>query len=312
MCTIDFYPENVLLTGSTGFIGSYVNQLLDYRCAIANRHLEQNSKNSKQLILAELVGSKSSSLLSGVKVIIHLANLAHSVTYEPLELQSVNVNMTLALARNAAKYNVKRFVYVSSIVVNGTNDFDSPFCSTSKVSPNNDYARSKHNAEIGLMRIAEETGLEVVIIRPTLVYGPNAPANIGSLTKVVKRVPILPFGLIDNRRDFISVLNLADLLVTCCSHPNAVGKIFLASDGKSISIKHFTLAIAKGLGKSIIQLPIPESIMRFGARLVGKSLMAEQLLGNLEVNSSELKQTLDWSPPYSMDEAMSFFYKDTK
>jgi len=121
---------------------------------------------------------------------------------------------------------------------------------------------------------------------------------------------LLPFALTNNRRDFISVQNLADLLVTCAQHPNASGHTFLASDGETVSIKAFTNAIAKGLNKSLIQLPIPTSLMRFAGKLLGKSAMVEQLVGNLEVDSSNLKEVLDWVPPYTMEESMAFLKQE--
>lgn len=299
-----FRPESVLLTGGRGFIGTHVNKLLDYRCSIASRVFDAKLRNSRQVFISDLITSQNSSILSETRVIIHLANLAHAACYSDSELQSVNVDLTLNLARNAARHNVKRFVYVSSIVVNGRNTLDSPFSSASIASPNSTYAKSKLDAEIGLKKIAEETGLEVVIVRPTLVYGPNAPRNFGSLVRLVNKSPILPFGLVKNKRDFIAVQNLADLLVVCAKHPEAVSKIFLASDGEAISIKDFSSSIARGLGKMVFQLPIPVGLMRFTARIFGKLSMAEQLFGNLEVDSSDAQKILEWRPPFTMEQAM--------
>jgi nucleoside-diphosphate-sugar epimerase len=306
----EFCPESVLLTGSSGFIGSYVNRLLDYRCAIARRVFDPKSSNARQMSISDIIESETSSLLNETQVVIHLANLAHATSYTSSELQSVNVDITLNLARKAANLKVKRFIYVSSIVVNGINCSDTPFSSASQALPNSPYAQSKWDAEVGLKKIAEETGLEVVIIRPTLVYGPNAPRNFGSLVKLVQKLPILPFGLVNNKRDFIAVQNLADLLITCAKHPHAAGETFLASDGNAISTKQFTNAIAKGVRKSIFQLPIPISLMRVVAKCVGKSAMIEQLVGNLEVDSTNLKEVLDWVPPYTMEESMAFLKQE--
>ncbi|WP_445777218.1 NAD-dependent epimerase/dehydratase family protein [Shewanella sp.] len=313
---IKFCPESVLLTGANGFIGSYVNQLLDYRCVITPRVVDLQLINTHQIPLMDIIESESesesSSLLSEIKVIIHLANLAHASFYSSSALQSVNVDITLNLARKAAQNKVKRFIYVSSIVVNGTNCSDIPFSSQSAAMPSSLYAQSKLDAEIGLKKIADETGLEIVIIRPPLVYGPSAPKNFGLLVKLVHQLPFLPFGLTNNKRDFIAVHNLADLLVTCVTHPDAAGHTFLASDGHSVSIKQFTNAIAKGLNKKLIQLPVPVSIMRFAASLVGKSAMAEQLLGNLQVDSSNVREVLGWEPPYTMEQAMALLSESTK
>lgn len=307
-----FRPESVLLTGGRGFIGTHVNKLFDYRCSIASRVFDAKLRNSRQVFISDLITSQNSSILSETRVIIHLANLAHAACYSDSELQSVNVDLTLNLARNAARHNVKRFVYVSSIVVNGRNTLDSPFSSASLASPNSKYAKSKWDAEIGLKKIAEETGLEVVIVRPTLVYGPNAPRNFGSLVRLVNKSPILPFGLANNKRDFIAVQNLVGLLITCATHPNAAGHTFLASDMETVSIKQFTNAIAGGLGKKVLQLPIPVSLMRFAGKLMGKSAMAEQLLGNLQVDSSNAKEVLGWTPPYTMEQAMASLSENKK
>ena len=200
---------------------------------------------------------------------------------------------------------ISRFVFVSSIGVNGASTSRRPFSVYSEPTPNNAYARSKYEAELGLKKIAEKTGLEVVIVRPTLVFGHDAPGNFGALTRLVNKLPILPFGLANNRRDFISVQNLADLLVTCATHPNAVGHTFLASDGETVSVKQFTNAIADGLGKKVIQLPVPVSVMRLVGKLTGKSAMIEQLYGNLEVDSSNIKEVLGWTPPLTMRQAMA-------
>lgn len=244
-------------------------------------------------------------LFENIRCVIHLAGLAHSRLYSEKEFQSVNLHGTLNFARQAAEAGVKRFVFISTILINGSSTSVAPFDAMSSPNPYNNYAKSKHEAEIGLKKIAEETGLEVVIIRSTLVYGPKAPGNFGLLTKLVKNLPLLPFGLSKNKRDFISVQNLADLLLTCANHPDAAGHTFLASDGFPVSIKEFTNAIAKGLGKSLIQLPIPISLMRFAAKLTGKTVMAEQLLGNLQVDSSNIKEVLDWVAPFTMEQSMA-------
>ncbi|MPY01382.1 NAD-dependent epimerase/dehydratase family protein, partial [Salinivibrio sp. VYel4] len=250
-----------------------------------------------------------SGAFDGMDIVIHLAGLAHVLNNKDKgsldEYREVNTCGTINLARQAAKSGVKRFIFVSSIGVNGPLTIDSPFTSDMKAKPHNLYAQSKYEAEIGLKRIAEKKGLELVIIRPTLVYGPNAPGNFGMLSKLVKKLPFLPFGLANNRRDFISVQNLADLLFTCATHPKAAGHTFLASDSETVSIKQFTNAIAKGLGKKTFQLPVPVALMRLAGKLVGKSDMIEQLYGNLEVDSSNIKEVLGWTPPYTMDQSMA-------
>ncbi|WP_140260454.1 NAD-dependent epimerase/dehydratase family protein, partial [Vibrio parahaemolyticus] len=217
---------------------------------------------------------------------------------------TVNVDATLQLANSAVKSGVKRFVFVSSIGVNGGGSQLEPFSPSSPPNPHSDYAKSKLACEIGLNEIAKQTGLEVVIVRPTLVYGPNAPGNFGMLTKLVNSIPFLPFGLANNRRDFISVGNLVDLLIVCAKHKNAPGNIFLASENNTVSTRDFVNAIAAGQGRTVFQIPIPVSFMRLVGLVIGKSAMIEQLFGNLEVDSSNLKDILNWTPPYSMKESM--------
>ncbi|HFI8806781.1 NAD-dependent epimerase/dehydratase family protein [Escherichia coli] len=295
----------IMLTGATGFVGGAVlAQLMqqpDFVIRTFSRRatdgLSVNTTPNLSHVIGNIDGATDySAAINGVDVVIHCAARAHIMrdeSTEPLvEYRRVNLEGTLNLAQQAADAGVKRFVFVSSIGVNGASTIDNPFTSHAKEQPHNAYAQSKYDAELGLKKIGEETGLEVVIVRPTLVYGPNAPGNFGMLTKLVKKLPILPFGLANNRRDFIAVQNLADLLITCATHPNAAGHTFLASESETVSTKQFTNAIAKGLGKKVIQLPIPVSLMRLAGRLVGKSAMIEQLFGNLEVDSSNIQQVL--------------------
>ncbi|MGL4191305.1 MAG: NAD-dependent epimerase/dehydratase family protein [Vibrio sp.] len=295
---------DVLLTGSTGFVGSHlVAKYSIFKHVV--RTSDIHSLGSVYVIESIDSTTNWSKAFEGVDAVIHLAGLAHSAHYSTQNYQDVNVGGTLRLASEARKAGVQRLVFVSSIGVNGNKITNKAFEHTDEVKPHNAYAQSKYDAELGLKKIAEETGLEVVIVRPTLVYGPNAPGNFGMLTKLVKKLPILPFGLANNRRDFIAVQNLADLLITCATHPNAAGHTFLASESETVSTKQFTNAIAKGLGKNVIQLPIPVSLMRLTGWLIGKSAMIEQLFGNLEVDSSNIQQVLGWTPPFTMEQAMA-------
>ncbi|MCG9714974.1 NAD-dependent epimerase/dehydratase family protein [Shewanella insulae] len=305
----------ILVTGSTGFIGQYVIELLvesglDFRQAhrkVTNLYFSNTIE----------VGDYSpvtnwDKALQGVDSIIHLAAIAHNKDYNLEQYQSVNNHAVIQLAKSASKNGVKRFIFVSSIGVNGMSTTDLPFQFDSQLHPHNHYSQSKYEAEIGLKKVAIETGLEVVIVRPTLVYGRKAPGNFGMLTKFIDKFQVTPFGLANNKRDFISVQNLADLLVTCVLHKDAAGNTFLASDGHSVSIKEFTNAIANGLGKHVIHLPIPEFLMRLAGKLSGRSLMIEQLFGNLEVDSSNAKTVLGWTPPLTMEQAMASLRESDK
>ncbi|MEI8626735.1 NAD-dependent epimerase/dehydratase family protein [Vibrio sp. M60_M70] len=298
----------LLVTGATGFVGQKLTQLnQNFRCVI--RAGEHHSFADSYTVPTIDASTDWSNCFEGVDAIIHLAGLAHNKSYTDAEYRAVNTDGTLRLALKAAEAGVKRLVFVSSIGVNGTNSHDSVFLPSDVANPHNSYAQSKHEAELGLWDISKQTGLEVVIVRPTLVYGPNAPGNFGMLTKLVNSIPFLPFGLANNRRDFISVNNLVDLLIVCAKHKNAPGNIFLASENNSVSIRDFVNAIASGQGKKVFQIPIPIGLMRFAGLVTGKSTMIEQLFGNLEVDSSNLKDILNWTPPYSMKDSMAMLRK---
>lgn len=295
---------NVLLTGATGFVGGHVASHIDeIKCVVRVNETHPFSHVHELTTIDR--NTDWSGAFENIDAVIHLAGVAHNKYSSESDYQLINVEGTLHLAREAAKAQVKRFVFVSSIGVNGSGTRDDFFTPNSSPNPSDLYTQSKYDAEVGLKKIAKETGLEVVIVRPTLVYGPSAPGNFGMLTKLVYKVPFLPFGLASNRRDFIAVQNLADLLVTCATHPDAAGHTFLASDSETVSIKEFTDAIADGLGKKVIQLPVPVSIMRLVGKLTGKSTMIEQLYGNLEVDSSNLKEVLGWTPPLTMKQALA-------
>ncbi|OBS93554.1 UDP-glucose 4-epimerase [Vibrio cyclitrophicus] len=297
---------SILVTGATGFVGKNLiksySEKQDFRCVVRNG---ESDRFDDAYTVKSIDGkTKWDNCFNGVKSIIHLAGIAHEKTASDLDFQKVNIDGTLQLALKAAEAGVKRFVFVSSIGVNGTKTTDTPFLPDDKPMPHNCYAISKYKAEVGLKDIAQKTGLEVVIVRPTLVYGVGAPGNFERLTKLIKLLSVLPFGLATNRRNFIAVQNLVDFLVTCAEHPKASGHTFLASDNEAVSIKEFSNLIAEGMGKKIYHLPLPLSLMNFIGKLTGKSLLVEQLFGNLEVNSSNIKEVLNWTQPYSMKEAM--------
>ncbi|HDY7975449.1 TPA: NAD-dependent epimerase/dehydratase family protein [Vibrio vulnificus] len=294
----------ILMTGSTGFVGRNTASLERIHKHVV-RMGEQHDYQSFFTIESLDAETNWDGAFKHIDAVIHLAGLAHSNRFSDQDYENVNVAGTLRLAREAWKQGARRFVFVSSIGVNGIYTSKKHFSINSLANPHNAYAQSKYNAELGLKELAEETGLEIIIVRPTLVYGPEAPGNFGMLTKLVNKLPFLPFGLATNRRDFISVQNLADLLVTCATHPNAAGHTFLASDGETVSIKEFTNAIAKGLDKKIFQLPVPVTLMRLAGKLTGKSAMIEQLYGNLEVDSSNIKEVLGWTPPFTMEQSMA-------
>ena len=287
--------EKIAVSGVRGFIGSNLIKVLDTK-KISSQEINRDSTS--------FWDQKSIEELSNCHTIIHLAGLAHSKTSTEADYYRSNVDATVDLAEKAISAKIKRFIFVSSIGVNGNKTEYEQFSSKSISNPHNPYAKSKYNAELALKEIADKNNLELVIIRPTLVYGYKAPGNFALLVKLIRKMPLLPFGVINNKRNFISVDNLVDLLITCSFHPNAPGKVFLAAEPQAISTKELTSQIARGLNKKIYQLPIPNCLLALAGIVSGKKQAIEQLTSNLEVDTSELQKTLNWTPTYSMEEVM--------
>jgi len=298
----------VLITGSNGFVGlNLSNKLKLTHTVIGHGRSNSNSLNTGDSLNVN-IDSKSNwkELLIGINTIVHLAAVAHNNSNDPEYINEVNVNGTINLAEQAAKSGVKRFVFISSIGVLGNSTSNTvPFDEHSKTAAHSPYAQSKLVAENALLKIAEETELEVVIIRPVLVYGLGAPGNFGKLVNLVHKVPMLPFAKCKNKRSFISVDNLVDFISVCIEHPKAKNEIFCISDGNDVSIRGFTDGIATGLNKKLIQLPIPVSIFKLLGKITGKSEAIEQLVGDLQVDSSKARHLLGWTPPYTMAETLS-------
>jgi nucleoside-diphosphate-sugar epimerase len=251
-----------------------------------------------------------SSALAGVNTIVHLAARVHVMNdpaIDPLsEFRRINVAGTLNLARQASATGVRRFVYLSSIKVNGEETaLGRPFTEQDDPSPVDPYSVSKYEAEQGLLKLAMETGLEVVIIRPPLVYGPGVKANFLSMMRCLHRGVPLPFGALSNRRSLVALDNLIDFIVICVDHPAAINQIFLVGDSKDLSISGLLQHMAAALGKPARLLPIPQNILKIGLKLVGKGGAAQRLCGSLQVNTSKARTLLGWVPPVSVDEALA-------
>lgn len=247
--------------------------------------------------------------LEDVDVVVHLAarvHVMHERVENPLEeFRKVNVAGTEHLARAAAASGAKRFVYLSSIGVNGTQTvLGKPFTETDKPYPHNAYALSKLEAEQGLFHIADQTGLEVVIIRPPLVYGFNAPGNFGSLMRVVQRGWPLPLGAVHNQRSMVALDNLVDFIVTCITHPQAANQTFLVSDGQDLSTTELVHGMAQAAGVPARLLPVPVWALQAGARLLGKGDALQRLCSNLQVDISKARALLGWLPPVTVAEGL--------
>lgn len=297
-----------LVSGANGFIGS---ALVAHLCGkgIPVTGVVRRAAGGNDLVQADAVGPDMdwSETLRGHEVLVHTAGRAH-VLYNQganslAEFRLVNVEGTLALARQAADAGVRRFVFVSSIGVNG-NVNTRPFTAADPPNPVEPYAQSKWEAEQGLMQLATETDMDFVIIRPPLVYGPGAPGNFGSLVRWIEKGIPLPLGAIDNKRSLAGIDNLVDLIIRCIDHPAAANHVFLAGDGEDLSTTDLLRGVGKAMGRPARLIPVPVGLLQFGATLLGKKAMVQRLLGSLQVDISKTRELLDWKPPFTVEEGL--------
>jgi nucleoside-diphosphate-sugar epimerase len=300
----------ILVTGASGFVGSNLLNKLDKKDNIESIALlrEKLGKFSNELIVGDLSSNIDfKNLLEGIDCIVHCAARAHIMndsSSNPLdEYRKINVDATVNLAKQAALVGVKRFIYLSSIKVNGEKTYPKrPFQFDDKPSPEDPYGVSKLEAELGLRKIASDKGLEVVVIRPPLVYGPNVKGNFASLLKItLKRLP-LPLGFINNQRSMVFVQNLIDLIVTCIDHPKAANQVFLVSDDEDVSTSDLLKRLGHAVNRPARLINIPVGLLKFCARLLGKEAAIDRLTGSLQIDISHTKDTLGWKPPYTVDE----------
>jgi nucleoside-diphosphate-sugar epimerase len=298
---------NLLVTGASGFIGSKLLEKIDLSLVKAlGRETPVDFPHSK--FYKRDIGSNTnySDALCDVDAVVHLAARVHIMkdnAINPLEdYREVNTYGTINLAKQAAKSGVKRFIYVSTIKVNGdSTTVDHFFSHDDEYKPQDYYGKSKAEAESELFKLSRDTGLEIVIIRPTLVYGPGVKANFSALMSLVKKGIPLPFGCIrGNKRSLVSVINLVDLIVTCIDHPKAANQVFLVSDDHDVSTSEMVREIAIALGQHTWQLPVPTFCYKLVGKLLNKSNVVDRLVGSLQVDITHTKQTLDWVPPQSL------------
>lgn len=309
--------KNILLTGATGFIGGRLLKLLssnpDYSIVCSLREKQGLPENCDKIFTNISSDTDWSSALQAGQVIVHLAARAH-ITKEcstnPLEeFRQVNVEGTLNLARQAAQKGAKRFVFLSSIGVNGKTN-SQPFTELDEVNPTGPYAQSKWEAEKGLWDIHRETGLEVVIIRPPLVYGLNAPGNFGVMAKWLARGLPLPLGSIRNKRSLVSIDNLVGFIGICIESQAAANQLFLVSDNESVSTTELLRKVGGSMGRPARLLPFPEFMLKTCANLLNKKTVAEQLLGSLQVDNSKAKRVLGWEPSVTIDEGLKRCFRE--
>ena len=308
--------KSILITGASGFVGKALTHALDIDgnqiIGVVRKSHSLSSSNCSQLIVENISSDTEwSDALNNVDVVIHTAARAHVLKDSSIdaleEFRKVNTAGTINLAKQAAEADVKRFVFISSIGVNG-NSNSQAFTETDLPNPQEAYAVSKFEAELELLALAEHTSMEVVIIRPPLVYGPNAPGNFGNLLKWVKRGMILPLGAVHNKRSFVALDNLVDFIVYCSDArktPKAANQLFLISDGEDVSTTQLLNKVAKAFGTSARLLSISVSVMSMCLNLIGKGAISNRLFGTLLVDSSKARELLGWQAVVTMDEQLT-------
>lgn len=305
--------HHILITGATGFVGRALLARLsgysEYQLIAIVRHLASGLPAKVEVVGDIGPATDWSSFLPGVGTVVHAAARVHIMndcSYDSLSaFRAINTLGTLNLARQAADKGVRRFIFVSSVKVNGEATLlGKPFLSDDVPAPEDAYGISKREAEDGLRRLAVETGMEVVIIRPALVYGPGVKANFLSMMRWLYRGVPLPFGAIPNKRSFAALDNLVDLIVTCINHPAAANQTFFVSDGEDLSTTDLLRRMGLALSKPVRLIPVPVFILQAGAALFGKRAVAQRLCSSLQVDISKTRSLLDWSPPVSVDEGL--------
>lgn len=300
----------ILLTGATGFVGGAIlKRLSSYPIRVLGRGKLNFNEVPHYFGDINSTGDYNHALV-GVDVVIHAAARSHIMddsAVDPLNnYLEINLYGTINLAKQAAAQGVKRFIYISSIKVNGEfTQSHTSFKYDDVCMPVHPYSISKYRAEVALKQLAQETGMELVVIRPPLVYGPGVKANFERLLRLAKLNLPIPLGAIHNYRSLVALDNLVDLIITCINHPKAANQTFLVSDDQDISTTELLKKMASAFGGKSRLIPIPMSWLFFVARLVGKEAVAERLFGSLQVDMSHTKEVLGWKPPVTMEQQLA-------
>ena len=308
----------MLITGATGFVGNPLSEILIKQ----NWKVRGVGRSSIKLcgiepvIINDINGDTDwSEALKDIDVVIHLAARVHvmkETSAEPLsEFRNVNVEGTRQLAIQAANAGIKRLIYVSSIKVNGEKTANKPFDELDSAAPEDAYGISKYEAELALHEVASSTGLEIVIIRPPLIYGPNVKGNFLQMARVIKKGMPLPFASVKNLRSLLYIDNLIDALILCATHPEAAGKTYLISDGEDISTSELLSKVAHAMGLKARLFHCPITLLKVLGSLTGRRDQVSRLLDSLQVDNRKLKEELGWSPKFSLEEGLRKTFQES-
>ena len=304
----------VLITGASGFVGRAVVTAFStagWAVRASTRQLiEEGQEGVNWFQVSENARADAwQPALHGVDTVVHCAARVHvmrEAAADPLAaFRRANTAATLDLAHAAQGAGVRRFIFMSTIGVNGARTGTRPFSSTDKPAPHSPYAVSKLEGETALGALNRQSGIEVVVIRPPLVYGAGAPGNFGKLVRAVQAGLPLPLGAVNNKRSLVAVDNLASLIVACATHAAAPGQTFLASDGQDLSTTELLWRLGEALGRTARLIPVPVALLLGAARVLGRTAMVEQLCGNLQVDSSPARSLLGWTPPLTLAQGLA-------
>jgi nucleoside-diphosphate-sugar epimerase len=308
-----------LITGANGFVGKPLCAELFRRqqsVRVAVRSASLPAENIEVAAVGSIDGQTDwTEALRDVDIVIHLAARVHMMNdtiADPLaEFRKINLHGTANLARQSAHAGVKRLVYVSSIKVNGKSslsprleDEQNIFTEKDIPNPQDPYGVSKWEAEQALHQVANDTGLGVVIVRPPLIYGPGVKGNFAQMMSIVHSKIPLPFASIRNRRSLVYLGNMTDALITCATHPAAIGQTYLICDGEDISTPDLLRQLAAGMGVPSRLFPFPAATLKLLANFAGKSQQMERLIGSLRIDGDKIRTDLNWIPPFTMQQGL--------
>lgn len=298
----------ILVTGANGFVGRHLCDSLPQKgihtYALLRKHSKEIKVNEQFIVEDYLTFDQWQKILKGIDAVIHTAGLAHVKERCDKDYQDINTEMTKRLALECAKAGVKRFVFISSTHVHVSSSINGILTPTSPLNPRTSYGKSKLLAEEALREVEKSSDLEVVVVRPPLVYGPHVKGNVRSLLKAIRKNIPLPFAKTQNQRSMVCVDNLVDALALCATHPKAKGKTYFISDDRALSVGELIQRLAKGMGRKAHLFYFPEILLRIPLKLLGKEETLEKITGSLQLDISDIQRDLGWKPVISASEGL--------